>query len=157
MPGHRAERLRAGAERWRVGRSAGENAEHRRRIESREPADERRAHGAENHDRRGQRVHFHPLLPQRGEEARPELQPDREDEQNQPEFLHEIERVMIHRRAKVSDENAREQDPRRAEPDTAKLELPKAIPSTQTNASMPIACAIGWAWLSSESQFMRQA
>ena len=39
----RAERLRAGAERRRVRRGAGENAEHRRGVEAREPADERRA------------------------------------------------------------------------------------------------------------------
>ena len=56
MSGKRAERLRAGAERGRVRRGAGENAEHRRRVEAREPADERRAHRAENHDRRREHV-----------------------------------------------------------------------------------------------------
>ena len=118
----RAERLRAGAERRRVRRGAGENAEHRRGIETREPADERRAHGAEDHDRRGEHVHLHALLPQRREEAGAELQADGEDEQDQPELLHEIERVMIDRFAEVPDEDAREKHARRAEADAAELQ-----------------------------------
>ena len=121
----RAERLRAGAERRRVRRGAGENAEHRRGIEAREPADQRRAHGSEDHDRRGEHVHLHALLAQRGEEAGAELQADGEDEQDQPELLHEIERVMIDRFAEVPDENAREEHARRAEADAAELHAPQ--------------------------------
>ena len=128
MPGSVLERLRAGAERRRVRRGAGENAEHRRRIEAREPADERRGRGAGDHDRRGEHVHLHPLLPQRREEAGAELQTDGEDEQDQPELLHEIERVMIDRLAEMPDENAREEHARRAEPDAAELQTPERHP-----------------------------
>src|SRR4030095_15880982 len=59
------------------------------------------------------------------EETRPELQTDCEDEQDQPEFPDEFERVMIHRVAEVPDENSREQHARRAQPDAANFEAPK--------------------------------
>ena len=107
----RAERLGAGAERRRVRRGAGKDAEHRRRVETREPANQWRAHGSEDHNHRSERVHPHSLLAQRGEEAGAELQTDGEDEQNQAELLHEIERVMIHRFAEMPDEDAREEHP----------------------------------------------
>ena len=71
---------------------------------------------------------LHALLPQRREEAGPELQPDREDKQDQPELLHEIERVMIDRFAEMPDENAREEHARRAEPDAAELQTPERHP-----------------------------
>ncbi len=44
----RAERLRAGAERRRVRRGAGKDAEHGRSVETREPPNQRRAHGSED-------------------------------------------------------------------------------------------------------------
>ena len=125
MPGSVPSVCVAGAERGRVGRGAGENAEHRRGIETREPADERRGHRAENDDRRSERIHLHPLLAQRGEETRAELQADREDKQDQPKLLHEIQRVMIDRLAEVPDEDARKQHARRAEADAAKLQAPE--------------------------------
>jgi len=109
----RAERLRAGAERRSVRRGAGKDPEHSRRVEAREPANKWRTHGPEDHNRRGEQVHLHPLLAQRCEEAGAELQPDGEDEQDQAELLHEIERLMIHRFAEMSDENACEEYPLR--------------------------------------------
>ena len=80
---------------------------------------------AEDHDRRREHVQLHPLLPQRREEAGAELQADREDKQDQPELLHEIERVVIDRFAEVPDEDPREQHARRAEPDAAELQAPE--------------------------------
>ena len=124
-PGNRAEGLRSGAERRRVRRGAGKDAEHRRAIELPDPSRERRGDRAEEDDRCRERIQLHPLLPQRREETRPELQTDREDEQDQPKLLHEIERVMIHRLAEMPDENPREQHARRAEPDAAKLQAPE--------------------------------
>ena len=120
-----AERLRAGAERRRVRRGAGKDAEHGRRVETREPANEWGAQGPEDHNRRGEHVHPHSLLAQRGEEAGAELQADGEDEQDQAELLHEIERVMIHRFAEVPDDDAREEHPRRAEADSAEPHAPQ--------------------------------
>jgi Phage integrase family len=120
-----AERLRAGAERWRVRRGAGKDAEHGRSVEAREPANEWRAHGPEDHNHRSERVHPHSLLAQRGEEAGAELQADGEDEQDQAELLHEIKRVMIHRFAEMPDEDAREEHPRRSEADSAELHAPQ--------------------------------
>ena len=148
-----AERLRGGAERRGIGRGAGENAEHRGRIETRQPAGERRGHGAQEHDRCREHVQFHALLAQRREEAGAELQTDGEDKQDQPELLHEIERVMIDLLAEVPDEDAREKHACRAKPDARNFRLPSAIPSTQTNASTPMACAIGCVLWSSKSQF----
>ena len=124
----RAERLRARAERRRVRRGAGEDPEHRRRIEAGQPAGERRARGAEDHDGRREHVQFHALLPQRREEAGAELQADGEDKQDQPELFHEIERVMIDRLAEVPDEDAREEHARRAEADAAEFQTPERHP-----------------------------
>ena len=118
----RAEGLRAGAERGRVRRGAGEDAEHGGHIETREPADQRRAHGAEDDDRRGKQVHLYALLPQCGKKAGPELEADGKDEQDQPKFLHKIEHVMVNRLAEVPDEDAREEHTRCAEADTAELQ-----------------------------------
>jgi len=67
-----------------------------------------RARCAEDDNRGSEHIHLHPLLPQRREESRTELKPDGEDEQDQPELLHEIERVMIHLLAEVPDEDSRE-------------------------------------------------
>ena len=102
-------------------------------------------------------VQFHALLPQRREKAGTELEADGEDEQDQSELLHEIERVMIDRFAEVPDEDTRKEHARRAESDAAELQLPSAIPTTQTNASTPMACAIGCVLWSSKSQFTLQA
>ena len=124
----RAERLRAGAERRRVCRGARKNSEHRRRIESRQPADERRGRGTGNDDRRREHVHLHALLPQRREETGAKLQTDREDKQDQPEFLHEIERVMIDCLAKMPDENPGKQHAGRPEPNPAKFEAAQRHP-----------------------------
>ncbi len=121
----RAERLGAGPERGRVRRSAGKDAEHGRSVETREPANQWRAHGSEDDNHRSERVHPHSLLAQRGEEAGAELQADGEDEQNQAELLHEIERVMIHRFAEMPDEDAGEEHPRCAEADSAELHAPQ--------------------------------
>ena len=84
--------------------------------------------GSGNHDRRREHVHLHPLLAQRREEAGAELQADGEDEQDQPELLHEIERVMIDRLAEMPDEDAREKHARRAEPDAAELQTAERHP-----------------------------
>src|SRR5205085_11037760 len=64
----------------------------------------------------------------RGEESRPELQPDGEDEQDQPELLHEIERVMIHRVPEMPDENSRKQHSSRPEPDATNLQASERHP-----------------------------
>ena len=63
------------AERGRVDRRAGENSEHRRHVESRKPADERRAGRAEqNNDRGREQIEFHALMPQRRKKPGPKLQ-----------------------------------------------------------------------------------
>ena len=71
---------------------------------------------------------FTPCCRSAAKKPGPELQPDGEDEQDQPELLHEIERVMIHRLAEMPDENPRKQHARRAEPDAAKLQTPERHP-----------------------------
>jgi hypothetical protein len=53
-------------------------------IEAREPAGEWCTHSPEDNDRRGEGVHLHTLLAQCCEEARPELETDGKDKQDQP-------------------------------------------------------------------------
>jgi hypothetical protein len=51
-----------------------------------------------------------------------------EDEQDQPELLHEIERVMIDRFAEVSGEDARKEHPRRTQTDAPELQASQRHP-----------------------------
>jgi hypothetical protein len=118
----RAERLRAGSQRWCIGRGAGEDAQNGRGVEVREPAGEWGADRAENDDRRSEHVHLHALLSQRGHETGAELESDRENEEDQPELLHEVERVVVQFGAEVSDEDSCKEHARRAEPDATEFQ-----------------------------------
>ena len=117
-----AERLRTRAERGRVRDRAGVNSEHRRHVEPRQRADERCTDRAEEHDRRREQIQFYALIPQRGREPGAKLQADREDEEHQPELLHEMERVLIHRIAEMSDDNPGEKHAGGAQADAAEFQ-----------------------------------
>ena len=117
-----AERLRTRAERGRVRDRAGVNSEHRRHVEPRQRADERCTDRAEDHDRGREQIQFYALIPQRRREPGAKLQADREDEEHQPELLHEMERVLIHRIAEMSDDNPGEKHAGGAQADAAEFQ-----------------------------------
>ena len=117
-----AERLRTRTERGRVRDRAGVNSEHRRHVEPGQRADERCTDRAEDHDRGREQIQFYALIPQRRREAGTKLQADREDEKHQPELLHEMERVLIHRIAEMSDNNPGEKHAGGAQADAAEFQ-----------------------------------
>jgi hypothetical protein len=65
--------------------------------------------GTENHHRRREDVEPQAVPAQRGEEARPHLQPDRVHEEDQPELPGELEGVLVHVDAEVAEEEAGEE------------------------------------------------
>ena len=119
--GKRRQRLGRGPERRRVGGGPREDPEHRRAVEAGQPPGQGRRERTEDHDRGGQHVQLHPLLPQRREETGTELEADGEHEQDEPELLHEIERRVVHRIAEVPGQDAGKQHARGAEADAAEL------------------------------------
>src|SRR5436190_1178395 len=62
---------------------------------------------------------FTPCCRSAAKKPGPSCSPMVQHKQNQPEFLHEIERVMIHLFVEMPDENPREAHARRREPDSA--------------------------------------
>jgi len=66
------------------------------------------------------------------------LQPDGEDKQGEPGFLHEIECGSVHQLAKVTGEYARENTPVATNPTSRPLTQPSAMPAMRTSAKMPM-------------------
>ena len=102
---------------------------------------------AENDDRRREQVQLHALLPQRREEAGTELETDREDEQRSAQTPSR-NRACDDRPVspKCPTRIPAKSTPAVPRPMPRNFKLPSAIPSTQTNASTPMACATGCAW-----------
>jgi hypothetical protein len=72
-------------------------------------------------------------LPECCDETWPELKSDAEDEQDQPEFFHKLEGVMIDRFSEVTDKDAGEKDTGSAEADTTKLQTAQCHPGDADN------------------------
>ena len=68
------------------------------------------------------RFSFTPCCRSAAKKPGAELQADREDEQHQPELLHEIERVLIDRIAEMSDDNPGEKHAGGAQADAAEFQ-----------------------------------
>jgi hypothetical protein len=128
-PGNRAERLRRRAERRRVRRGAGKDAEHRSRG-SKCPIHP--ASGAliapSSTIAAASAFNFIPCCRSAAKKPGPSWRPIVKTKRISPKLLHEIERVMIHRVAEMPDENPSEEDARRAEPDAAELQTPERHP-----------------------------
>ena len=80
---------------------------------------------AEQHDGRREPVHQHSALLERGEEARPDLKPDREHEQNQPEFLDEVQHMIVHAESDLSEHDSDEEHQRDAQRNAEDLHAPE--------------------------------
>src|SRR5262249_11250862 len=118
----RRQRLRRRTECWRVCYGAAKNTEHRSRIEVRKPADEWRRQCAEDDNRGGNQIHFYALLPTCSEKAGSKLESNRENKQDQSEFLHKIKGAMIDLFTEVPDENPCEKYSSCSKANAAKLE-----------------------------------
>ena len=78
---------------------------------------------AQQHDRHGAHDQRHAAVFERCEKSRSDLQTDREDEQNQPEFLHEVPDLAVHRHSEMTQDDAHEQNPRDSERDSADFDF----------------------------------
>ena len=66
---------------------------------------------AQQYDRYGTHDQRHAAVFERREKSRSDLQTDREDEQNQPEFLHEVPDLAVHRHSEMTQDDTYEQNP----------------------------------------------
>lgn len=118
-----AQRLPGGGEAGRIGRGARKQADSRRHINE-AGDDPRRGHGdAEQHVGRGEEIEDQAARSQRSEKAGTDLKSQGVNEEDQSEFAHEFEHVMIEGEFKVPEGQACEQDAGRAEPDVADLDF----------------------------------
>lgn len=74
--------------------------------------------------------------------SRSDLQTDREDEQNQPEFLHEMPDLAVHRHSEMTQDDAHEQNPRDSERDAADFNFSEQNAMVMTNAKVSTAWAM---------------
>ena len=78
---------------------------------------------AQQHDGRSAAHQRHAAVLERGEETGTHLQADGEDEENQTEFLDEVQDFVIDRHVQAAQGDAHEKDPRDAERHAADLDL----------------------------------
>ena len=119
--------LLACAQRGRVGDGSGEDAEDdgQRDVQQQVQQDDHDA--AQADDGHGDAVQTQAALAQRGKEAWPHLDTDRVDEQDEPELLDEVHRVLIEREIvageEVADDDAAEQNPADAQADATQANV----------------------------------
>ena len=77
---------------------------------------------AREDDRRRAEIQRKPLIPERREESRPDLQSYGEDEENQAEFLHELENSVVDMPSEMAEEDSGEEDSGDAEPHALDLD-----------------------------------
>ena len=122
--------LLARSQRGRVGDGTGEDAENdgQRDVQQQVQQDDHDA--AQADDGHGHAVQAQAALAQRGEEARAHLDADRVDEQDEPELLDEVHRVLIEREIvageEVSDDDAAEKHSADAQADAAQTDVTDA-------------------------------
>ena len=115
--------LLRGAQSGGVGHGAREDADHRGDRRPGHHMDDVGRQHAEQHDRRGAAHERHPAVLERREESRADLQADREDEEDQTEFLDEVPHLGIDRHAEVTGDDADEEDPGDAQRHALDLDL----------------------------------
>ena len=107
--------LLCGTQTGRVGHGAREHAHHGGNRRAGHHVDHVGYRYAQQHDRRGAAHELQTSLLERGEEARADLQTDREDEEYQSELLHEVPDLRIDRHSEMAQRDSDEQNPRDAE------------------------------------------
>ena len=118
-------RVLGGTQSGRVGHGAGQHADHRGQALAGDPVDGQRHEHAEQDHSRCEQVEAHAALAERLEEAGTDLHADGEDEQDEPEFLHEGQRGRIGAEAEMAEQDPEEQDPGGADRDPLDLLLPE--------------------------------
>ena len=106
-----------------VGHCARKDADHRRNRRARRQMNYIGRRHAQQYDRYGTHDQRHAAVFERCEKSRSDLQTDREDEQNQPEFLHEVPDLAVHRHSEMTQDDTYEQNPCDSERDAADFDF----------------------------------
>ena len=121
------QRLLPGAQRGRVGDRPGEDAQNHPQRHVHAQVQGHHQHATECHDGHGHPVETQPAVPQRRKEARPHLVADGVDEEDQAEFLDEMQRVLVEHEVvavePVPYQNAAEQDAADTQADAADADV----------------------------------